>query len=58
MLRCEDSTIYTRPWKIAGTWQRRPDDKDYQQMEFACLEGNQDLEHYTEGVGGAAKKVR
>ena len=54
----EDPTIYTRPWKIAGTWQRRPDDKEYQQMEFACIEGNQDLEHYVEGVGGSAKKVR
>jgi hypothetical protein len=54
----DDPTIYTRPWKIAGTWQRRPDDKEYQQMEFACIEGNQDLEHYVEGVGGAAKKVR
>jgi hypothetical protein len=54
----EDSTIYTQPWKIAGNWGRRPDDKEYQQMEFACIEGNQDLEHYTEGVGGAAKQRR
>jgi hypothetical protein len=50
-----DPTIYSRPWKIAGTWQRRPDDKEYQQMEFACIEGNQDLEHYVESVGGSKK---
>lgn len=52
-----DPTIYARPWKIAGTWQRRPDDKEYQQMEFACIEGNQDLEHYIDSVGGTAKKA-
>jgi hypothetical protein len=27
-------------------------------MEFACVEGNQDLVHYTEGVGGKAKEVK
>ena len=53
----EDPTIYTRPWKIAGVWARRPDDKVYQQMEFACIEGNQDLEHYVESTGGAKKEV-
>lgn len=52
-----DPTIYTRPWKIAGQWGRRPD-KDYQQMEFGCVEGNQDLEHYTDSEGGTAKKGR
>jgi hypothetical protein len=53
----EDPTIYTRPWKIAGTWGRNllP---NYEQMEFACHEGNQDLEHYIEQTGGGAKKVR
>ena len=50
----EDPTIYTRPWKIAGTWGRRID-AGYEQFEFACIEGNQDLEHYTEAVGGKAK---
>jgi hypothetical protein len=53
----EDPTIYTRPWKIAGSWGRRLDPV-YEQMEFACIEGNQDLVHYVEGTGGAAKKVR
>jgi hypothetical protein len=52
-----DPAIYTRPWKIAGTWGRNLV-KDYQQMEFGCDEGNQDLEHYTENVGGAKSQVR
>jgi hypothetical protein len=26
-------------------------------MEFACLEGNRDLQHYTEDKGGKAKQV-
>jgi len=50
----EDPSIYTRPWKIAGTWGRRID-ATYEQFEFGCIEGNQDLEHYTEKVGGKAK---
>ena len=50
----EDPTIYTRPWKIAGSWGRRID-PPYEQFEFACIEGNADLEHYTEAVGGTAK---
>ena len=52
-----DPTIYTQPWKIAGTWGRNrlP---NYEQMEFACLEGNQDLQHYIQETGGSQKKVR
>ena len=50
----DDPTIYTRPWKIAGTWGRRLD-PPYEQFEFACIEGNDDLQHYTEKVGGTAK---
>ncbi len=53
----EDPTIYTRPWKIAGEWGRRPD-ANYEQMEFACIEGNEDLEHYIDTEGGKAKKGR
>ena len=49
----EDPTIYTRPWKIAGTWGRRLE-KDYEQLEFACIEGNDDLQHYLESAGGKA----
>jgi hypothetical protein len=53
----EDPTIYTRPWKIAGQWGRRPD-PEYEQMEFACIEGNQDLKHYIESEGGRAQRGR
>jgi hypothetical protein len=51
----EDATTYTQPWKIAGQIGRHPD-KNMELMEFACVEGNQDLVHYTEGVGGKAKE--
>jgi dipeptidyl aminopeptidase/acylaminoacyl peptidase len=30
----------------------------YEQMEFGCIEGNTDLEHYTEDKGGKAPKKR
>ncbi len=50
----EDPTIYTRPWKIAGTWGRRNED-GYEQLEFGCIEGNDDLQHYVQETGGAAK---
>ena len=45
----EDSTLYTRPWKIAFTITRitKP---NYELMEFACYEGERDLEHYVEGA--------
>ena len=52
-----DPTVYTQPWKIAGEWGRRPD-AEYEQMEFACHEGNVDLHHYVEQEGGKAKRVR
>ena len=29
--------------------------KDYEQYEFACLEGNRDPQHYPEQAGGKAK---
>ena len=53
----EDPTIYTQPWKIAGTWGRRID-PEYEQFEFACIEGNADLEHYPEQAGGKAKQKK
>jgi hypothetical protein len=51
-----DPTIYTQPWKIAGNLGRHPDEK-YELMEFACHEGNRDLEHYTQSQGGKAKET-
>ena len=47
----------TRPWKMAFPILRNQE-PNFEQMEFACVEGNQDLEHYTEDQGGQAKQVR
>ncbi len=49
---------FTQPMKIKGTQRRaEQNDPNYEQMEFACIEGNQDLQHYTEDKGGKAKNV-
>jgi hypothetical protein len=51
-----DPKAYTQPYKIAGTMRRSQlNDPNYEQMEFACIEGNQDLQHYLESSGGIAK---
>jgi hypothetical protein len=57
-----DPSTYTQPWTVRGQFRRQnpkmPDgSRDYEQMEFACIEGNQDLGHYTEDKGGKAKQV-
>ena len=51
----EDAKVYTRPWKIAFDIGRN-NEPEYEQMEYACVEGERDLQHYTEGEGGRAKK--
>jgi len=51
----EDPKTYTRPWKIALDFGRNKQ-PGFQLMEFACVEGEQDLKHYVESEGGAAKK--
>lgn len=48
-----DPKVYTKPWKMAFEIQRNKQ-KGYELMEFACVEGEQDLQHYTAGEG--AKK--
>jgi hypothetical protein len=58
-----DPSTYTQPWTVKGQIRRAnlkfPDgSRDYEQMEFSCVEGNQDVEHYTEDKGGKAKYVR
>jgi hypothetical protein len=51
-----DPKAYTAPFKITGTMRRSQlNDPKYEQMEFACIEGNQDVDHYPETVGGPAK---
>ena len=57
-----DNANFTQPWKTEVNLTRQtgrfPDGtRDYEQMEFACIEGNRDLDHYTEDKGGKAKNV-
>ncbi len=51
----DDPKTFSRPWTIAFPITRitRP---GYEIMELACVEGERDLKHYTEGEGGANKK--
>jgi hypothetical protein len=37
----DDPGLFTRPWKVAGYFQRVP--KGVQSLEFACAEGSQTL---------------
>jgi hypothetical protein len=58
-----DPTIYTQPWTVRWNIGRNrqttmSDGHPYEQMEFGCIEGNEDLEHYTEDKGGKAPKKR
>ena len=50
----EDPKTFAAPWKVTETF-RRIAAPDYEQLEFACVEGNRDLQHYTEQAGGKAK---
>ncbi len=50
----DDPIAFTGPWKVTETF-RRIAKPDYEQYEFACIEGNRDLQHYTEQAGGKAK---
>jgi hypothetical protein len=52
-----DPGIYTQPWtarwNIARNRQAKMSDgHPYEQMEFGCIEGNIDLQHYTQDKGG------
>lgn len=58
-----DPDIYTQPW--TATWNisrarqtTMSDGHPYEQMEFGCIEGNEDLQHYTTDKGGKAPKKR
>lgn len=50
----EDPKVFTQPWKIAFELGRNRE-TDYEQMEYACVEGEKDLEHYTESEGARRK---
>jgi hypothetical protein len=43
----EDATIYTRPWKLAFSLERNKEE-GYYQLEYACHEGERDLQHFTD----------
>jgi hypothetical protein len=49
--------VYTRPWTIEFDLARNPD-PDYELLEYACVEGEQDLQHYTESVGGRKQDAK
>jgi hypothetical protein len=51
----EDPKAYTKPWKVAFTLNRNMQ-PNYEQMEFACIEGNTDTTHYPEAAGGKKSK--
>lgn len=51
----DDPKVFTQPWKIAFDLGRNPDPK-YEQMEYACVEGEKDLQHYTENDGAKRAK--
>ena len=52
------SAEFTQPMKVKGRQSRaNANNPDYEQMEFACIEGNEDLKHYTEDKGGKAKNI-
>ena len=58
-----DPDIYTQPWTAHWNIGRNRNEKmsdghPYEQMEFGCIEGNTDLQHYTEDKGGKAPKKR
>lgn len=58
-----DPTIYTQPWTARWNIGRNrqttmSDGHPYEQMEFGCIEGNEDLQHYTVDKGGKAPKKR
>jgi hypothetical protein len=52
--RIEDSTIYTKPYTV-GFNLKRNKKPGYMILEFACHEGEQDLQHYTDDTGRPKK---
>ena len=59
----EDPDIYTMPWTVSWNISRNrqttmSDGHPYEQMEFGCIEGNEDLQHYTVDKGGKQPKKR
>lgn len=51
--RIEDPTIYTRPWTLVIPFSRNVE-PGYYQLEYACHEGNRDLQHIDEPTAAAS----
>ena len=51
----EDPQVFTRPWKISFDLGRNRE-PGYEQMEYACVEGERDLQHYTETEGAGPRR--
>jgi hypothetical protein len=51
----DDVKVFTRPFTIAFNLVRNHA-ADYEQMEYACVEGEKDLQHYTESEGAKPRK--
>jgi hypothetical protein len=50
----DDGKVFARPFTIAFDLVRNKD-ANYEQMEYACVEGEKDLQHYTTGDGAKPK---
>ena len=48
-----DPTVFSRPWTMNLLLKRRP--KTDQIIEYGCIEGERDLQHYTVKEGGKSK---
>ena len=48
-----DPTVFSRPWTMTLALRRRA--KTDQIIEYGCIEGERDLQHYTEKEGGKVK---
>lgn len=53
--RMEDATLYTQPWTMKFTL-RREKTPNYELLELACVEGEQDLIHYPTDQGAPSRK--
>jgi hypothetical protein len=44
----DDAALYTRPWTLAFSLERNKEE-GYYQLEYACHEGERDLQHLDAG---------
>ena len=54
----EDATMYTQPWTLVFSLERNREE-GYYQLEYACHEGERDLQHFTDDTGaGQSEQFR